>query len=360
MTLLWRRDRKHSFRRTPAFPVLANNVSVYTLWNRAPVIPDSFPQPAVEIWRSGDKIGAKIGSWYTIQLMWKAPSGSDETSWIDKDKTIQTLSVMLDYMDRLAAAQPAGEADATQQAWPVFKLLHVQDLYVQVPRFYRSRYHISKDDLQLEIFYTRRSFVRALQEQYGLLAGDTQEESLASAYDHYDRDLHSRGWIIINPTHALLVGVSEQAARNLINLVQRRDIDAASRGISLERYDDVLGRLAIWNSSQEIGETMDQLSNMIDNGNIAINGQVLLTLVLTLVGVLLAAYTIVSPPNWQVQLWISLGILFAASLFFWGYARFGASTLVLLGMLAIAATLLLDTAGLWLAPLMHLLSLLHL
>jgi hypothetical protein len=122
----------------------------------------------------------------------------------------------------------------------------------------------------------------------------------------------------------------------------------------------VLGRLGVWNSSQEIGETMDQLGDMINSGNKAINGQVLLTLLLTLIGVLLSIYTIVLPQNWQVQLWISLGILFIASLFFWCYTRFGAAIWVLLGMLAIAVTLILDTAALWLNPLMHLFSLLHL
>ncbi len=356
MTLLRGRGRKRSFQRTAAFPILARSVSVYTLWNRAPVFTDSFPRPPVEILQRPQK----IGSWCAIQLTWKPASNTDETPWIDKAETEQALSIMLDYLDQLAAAQPVGKPGEAQQARLVFKLLHVRELQVQVPRFYRLRYRKSKDALQQEVFYTRRAFVLALQGQSGLLAGNTQEESLASAYDHYDRDLHSRGWIIINLTRALLVGVSENTVRILVNLIQRNDIDASRPGISPNRYDEMLGRLGVWNSSQEIGDTMDQLGSMIANGNIAINGQVLLTLVLTLIGVVLSIFAIVQPKNWQVQLWISLGILFMASLFFWGYARFGARIWVLLGLLAIAAALILDTMALWLAPLMHLFSLLHL
>jgi hypothetical protein len=355
MNLLRRRGRKRSFQRTEAFPVLARSVSVYTLWNRTPVFPDSFPSPPVEILQRPQK----IGSWYAIHLTWKPASNTDETPWIDKAETERAFSIMLDYSDQLASAQPAGKPGEARPAKLVFKLLHVRELQVQVPRFYRLRYRKSKDTLQQEVFYTRRSFVLALQEQASLLAGNTQEESLASAYDHYDRDLHSRGWIIINLTRALLVGVNENTVRVLVNLIQCNDIDASRPGISPNCYDEMLGRLGIWNSSQEIGETMDQLGSMISNGNIAINGQVLLTLVLTLIGIVLSIYSIVQPKNWQVQLWISLGILFVASLFFWGYARFGARIWVFLGLLAIAAVLILDTITLWLAPLMRLLSQLH-
>ncbi len=341
------------FRPSVAFPVLARGVSVYTLWNRAPVIPDSFPLPPVETLRYGEK----LGSWYAIHLIWKPTSDTAETPWIDTSETTQAFPVMLDYLDRLAAAQATSDQDATQQARSVFQLLHVRELKVQVPRFYRLRYHKSKKTLQQEVFYTRRAFVLALQEQFGLLVDGTQDESLASAFDHYDRDLHSRGWIIINLLRALLVGVSDKAARILVNLLQRRDIDSPGQGISLDHYDDVLGRLGLWNSTQEIGDTLDQLESMVINGNKAINGQVLLSLVLALMGVVLSIYSILQPKNWEVQLWVSLGLLFIASLFFWCYAHFGATVWFLLGVLAIAVTLLLDTKALWLGPLMYLLSL---
>lgn len=343
-------------RPSEAFPVLARGVSVYTLWNHAPTFPDAFPQPPPDSFR----VPEKIGSWYTIRLNWQPGSDDAETAWIDTAKAVQALLVMIDYLDKLAAAQPPDDVGGTQQARPVFSLLHVRELLVLVPRFYRLRYHISKRALQEEVLTTRRAFVEELQRQFDLQDNAMQDTSPAIAFKHYDRDLHSRGWIIINLPCALLVGVSDKTAQILINLIQRRDIDATNRGISLERYDDVLGRLGLWDSSQEIGETMDKLSSMIANGNIAINGQVLLTLVLTLIGVVLSIYSILQPKNWQTQLWISLGILFVASLFFWCYARFGARIWVYLGMLAIVVTLVLDTMVLWLSPLMHLLSLLHL
>lgn len=352
---MFRRSWKRFFGPSAAFPVLARGVSVYTIWNHAPAIPDTFTLPPMD---SLQKV-EKLGSWYTIQLVWKPSSAMAETPWIDASEAAQALPVLSDYLEKLAAIQPAGHPGKAQ-ARPVFYLLHVRELKVLVPRFYRLRYHKSKQTLEEEVLLTRRAFVEELQGQHDLLDDTMQSTSLASAFDHYDRSLHSRGWIIISLSRALLLGVNDKAVQILINLIQRRDIDSARHRISPDRYDDVLGRLSIWSSSQEVGETMDQLGNMIDNGNIAINGQVLLSLVLTLMGVVLSIYSILQPKDWQTQLWISLGILFGASLFFWAYARFGARIWMLLGLLAIVATVLFDTAALWFGPLMHILSRIHL
>jgi len=341
---------KRLFPPSTAFPVQVRGISVYTLWNHAPTIPDTFTRPPLDSLLNG----VKIGSWYTLQLIWKPTSDTAETPWIDTSEATQAFPVLIDYLDKLAAIQPADHAGATGQARPVFYLLHVRELNVPVPRFYRLRYRKSKKTVQQEVFITRRAFVQELQEQFDLLDNDVQDAMLASAFDHYDRDLHSRGWVIINLTRALLAGVSDKAVQILIGLIQRRDIDAQGQGISLDRYDDVLGRLSLWNSTMEIGETMDQLESMVINGNKAINGQVLLALVLTLIGVVLSIYSILQPKNWEVQLWISLGILFLATLFFWCYTRFGAIFWFWLGILAIAATVLLDTAVFWFDRFIHL------
>lgn len=347
---------KRLFGPSAAFPVLARGVRVYTLWNHVPIIPDSFPQPPVD--SSLDKV--QLGSWYTMQLIWKLSSDTAETPWIDESEATQALQVLIDYLEKLAAVQPAGHPGVPRQARLVFSLLHVRELKVLVPRFYRLRYHKSKQTLQQEVFITRRAFVNALQEQFDLSDVAMQSTSLANAFDHYDRSQHSRGWIIINLSRALLVGVNDKAVQILINLIQRRDIDAARHRISLDRYDDVLGRLSLWNSTQEIGETMDQLESMVINGNKAISGQVLLALILALMGIVLSIYSVLQPKNWQSTVSISLGILFLAALFSWFYARFGAKLWFLLGILAIAATLLFDIAALWLGPLMHFLSQIHL
>src|SRR5690242_74857 len=133
MTLLRRRGKKRSFHRTAAFPILTRGVAVYTLWDRAPVFPEAFPRPPIEILQRPEK----IGSWYAIQLVWKPTSSAEETPWIDTAETEQALALMLDYIDRLSAAQPTGETGGESQARPVFRLLHVRELQVQVPRFYR-------------------------------------------------------------------------------------------------------------------------------------------------------------------------------------------------------------------------------
>lgn len=347
---------KRLFRPSPAFPVLARGVSIYTLWNHAPVIPDTFNLPPLESLRNVDK----IGSWYAMQLIWKPPAGTNEAPWIDASEVAQAFPVLIDYLDKLAAIQPASHPGPNRQARPVFFLLHVRELNVVVPRFYRLRYRRSKKTLQEEILTTRRAFVEELQGQYDLLDDAMQDTSLANAFDHYDRDQHGRGWIIISLSRALLVGVNDRAIKILIGLVQRRDVDPAGQGIYLDRYDDVLGRLSIWNSTQEIGETMDQLESMVINGNKAISGQVLLALILALMGVVFAIYSVLQPDNWQRQSGISLGILFIAALFSWFYARFGARLWFILGVLAIVATALFDTATFWIGPLMRLLSFLHL
>lgn len=332
---------KRHLRPSTAFPVLARGVSVYTLWNHAPTISDTFAHPPLDSLLNG----TKIGPWYTLQLIWKPSSDIAETPWIDASEAKQALPVLIDYLDKLAAIQPADHPGAARQSRPVFYLLHVRELKVPVPRFYGLRYRKSEQTVQQEVFTTRRASVQELQEQFDLLDNDVQDAMLASAFDHYDRDLHSRGWVIINLTRALLVGVSDKAVQILIGLIQRRDIEARGQGISLDHYDDVLGRLSLWNSSLEIGETMDQLESMVNSGNKAINGQVLLALVLTLIGVVLSVYSIVQPKNWETQLVVSLVILFIASLFFWCYARFGAILWLVLGFLAIAATVLLVITG---------------
>jgi len=230
---------------------------------------------------------------------------------------------------------------------------------VLVPRFYHLRYRRNKKIQQQEVLTTRRAFVLKLQKQYDLRDDAMQDTSLANAFDHYDRDQHGRGWVIINLSRALLVGVNDKAVRILISLIQRRDVDPAGQGIYLDRYDDVLGRLSNWNSTQEIGETIDQLENMVLNGNKAISGQVLLSLILALMGIVFSIFSVLQPDNWQRQSGISLGILFIAALCSWFYARFGARLWFILGILAIVATTLFDTATFWLGPLMRLLSFLH-
>lgn len=352
--------KRKRLRPSPAFPVLARGVSVYTLWNHTPDIPDTFYRPPLDSVRNEEK----IGSWYTIQLIWKppGPDGDDETPWIDASEPSQAFPVLIDYLDKLAAIQPADHTGANGQARPLFYLLHVRELNVLVPHFYRLRYRRSKEMQQKEVLTTRRGFVTELQGQYDLLNDAMQYTSLADAFDHYDRDQHgrgSRGWIVISPSRALLVGVSDKAVRIFISLIQRRDLDVQGHGIYLDRYDDVLGRLSNWNSIQEIRETMDQLEDMVSNGNKAISGQVLLALILALMGVVFAIYSVLQPDNWQRQSGISLGILFIAALFSWFYARFGARLWFILGVLAIVATALFDTAVFWLGPLMRLLSFLH-
>jgi len=305
------------------FLIKARGLHVYILWNRTPTIPDSFYRPPSEILQSKER----LGSWYAIHLIWKPTSNTAETPWLDTPETMQAFPVMLDYLDRLAAVQLTNNPDKTQLAQPVFQILHIRELKVLIPHFYRLRayrlrQHKSMEKLQQEILYTRRAFVDELQENFHLLGEDTQDGLSVSAFDHYDRDLHSRGWIIINPSRALLVGVNDKAAPILANLLQRRDIDQSGQSISPDHYEDMLGRLGLWNSTQEIGETIDQLEIMVTKGRKSTDGQILLSLVLALIGTVLALYSILQSKNWEQQLWISLWLLFLTSLFFWFYARF--------------------------------------
>lgn len=323
-------------------PLVARGVIVYALWDRPPIIPASLASFHSEMKQDGDS----FGSWYMIRCLWQL--GSTPTSKpIDESEAINALTTMVNYVDALAEAQANGQGNDSG-AQLVYQLLQIQEIKVSVPRFYRLRefrphYHISKEEMQQGNVNRRRGFVDILQEQFHLRGEDMYLDLVPpSTFGHYNQDTHSKGWIVLNPERALLIGVDTSSLHIFAGLVQRRDIDQAKqqKGIALDRYDDVLGRLRLWNAAQDIKETVDQLADLASSGQKATDGVVLLSLALAIIGILVAVYSLLHFS--ALQLRGTFGLLALASILFWRYAHNGKTYWLFLGLLSIVCALLLD------------------
>lgn len=323
-------------------PLTAKGIIVYALWNRPPIIPASLASLPSEMKPDGDS----FGSWYMTRCLWQ-PGKPD----IDESRAINALTTMVNYVDALADAQAndQGNNSGTQL---VYQLLQIQEITVNVPRFYRLRtsnlhYHMSREEMQEAIDIRRRGFVTILQKQFHLRQEDTYQEDTFSdlaprTFGHYNQNTHSRGWIVLNPVRALLIGVDTSSVRIFVGLLQRRDMDLTKqrRGIAPDRYDDVLGRVSLWNAAQDIKETVDQVADLASSGQKATDGVVLLSLALAIIGILVAVNSQLHFS--ALQLWGTYGLLSLASILFWRYAHSSKSFWLLLGLLSIVCALLLD------------------
>ena len=324
------------------FPIMIRGVIVSALWNRPPVIPASLASLPSEMKQS---VGS-FGSWYTTNFAWYSHNVTTPKPYIDESEATNALSIMVNYVEAIADAQ-ATVLGSNTGVELVYQLLQIQEINVKVPRLYRLRttrlhYHMNKQEMQQAMINRRRVFVRTLQKHFHLLKEDTLNGVLPSTFGHYDRNTKSGGWIVLNPVRALLIGVDTSNARILAGLLQRRDIDQTKqlRGIALDRYDDVLGRVSLWNAAQDINETVDQLTSLASSGQKSTDGQVLLSLTLAIIGILVAL-----TPTLQfstIHLWGTFGLLSLASILFWRYAHSGRAFWLLLGLLSIVCTVLLD------------------
>ncbi len=116
----------------------------------------------------------------------------------------------------------------------------------------------------------------------------------------------------------------------------------------------MLGRVALWNGTQDIAETVGQLGALVQSGQKSIDGQALLNFALAAIATLLAIIALPHQINfWQIG---SLGLIVIASLLFWRYARNGHLRWLWLGMLIIVAALVLFVVSSWPCAILHFLS----
>jgi hypothetical protein len=328
------------------FPVQARGIAVYTLWNRPPAFsPTAPPSLPPEIWLRE----RTLGSWYTLHLAWKPSTNTSDEALLSLEETKEAYRALLTYVDTLVNTQDASGV-GIQPAQPIYQILHVRELQSQIPRFYRLRTRQDQNTQQQEVFNARRRFVNELRDYFDLQKEDAQNNWFPTTYEHYDRNTRTRGWIIINPSRALVAGVSDREARILAGQIQHRDTDPSGqqKGIAANRYEDVLGRIGLWNSTQDIGETVTQLEVLVASGQKSTDGQVLLNLALAAIGILLTLAPTFQLASWQLL--TALALLSLSSILFWFYARSGNVAWLRIGLLILVATLILDTATAWYQP----------
>ncbi len=338
------------------FPVKGRGIALYGLWNQAPSLPEEVPQPSPEVWERHHRLGI----WYASHLAWQPAGQENSQPWLAATEVLDACNVLLHRLDTLEAVNKRNTPAVTTPACLAYRILCIQELkaqklYLSWPRPLRRR----KESKQAE-FDAQEAFVEELQRQFGLAGEDLQTGWAANRFTHYDRNNHRKGWIVVSPQHALIAGVGSIEAQTLASLIHMRDIDRTGKqeGIIAERYEDVLGRIAMWNGTQDIAETVSHLEGLVESGKKSIDGQVLLNIALASLGILLTLAPSLHLVTWQVA--GSFGIILVASLLFWLRARSGHVLWLALGLLLMAAAFLLASAPLWFDPLLQFLSGLHL
>jgi hypothetical protein len=140
-------------------------------------------------------------------------------------------------------------------------------------------------------------------------------------FDHFDRAQQRRGWIVVAPALALVAGTGSDQVETLATLIQARDTQLNGSGLLAERFEAVQGRVAQWNSTQDVYEAVSQLETLIEGGRWTTDGQLWLNFALAALGVLLALY---AGPHLGYAKMAPLLLLVLASVLHARYARTGA------------------------------------
>ena len=337
------------------FPVLVLGVALYGLWDRMPPPLEDPPQLPRGVWVRQ----RRIGLWHATHLVWQPASAGNNEPWITATQASDTVTILVNFLDKIAASVSGGP-QGREPARLVYRILHVEELKAQKPRLYRFRSRRKEDLIKQSEIDVQEAFVEELQRQFGLAEEDPQSGQIPSRLTHYDRRTLRRGWLVISPRQALVAGVGAEETRTLANLIQPSDIDTSGKikRILPEHYGDVLERVALWNGMQEIiAETANRFSVLVESGKKSTDGQVLLNFALAFISALLAIITLPHLNPWQIY---SLGLIVGASILFWLYARSGYIRWLTLGLLVIAAAILLAIASFWYGSIIHFLSGLHL
>lgn len=338
------------------FPVKGRGIALYGLWNQAPLLSDDVLQPLPDV----SERHYRLGSWYATHLVWQSADRENSRPWLTATEVLDAYNVLLHRLDTLEAVNKQNIPAGTTPACLAYRILCIQELKAQKLPLYRLRPLRGGKELKQAEFDAQEAFVEELQRQFGLAGEDPLTGWVANRFTHYDRNSQRKGWIVVNPQRALVAGVGATEARTLVSLIQMRDIDRTGKqgGIIAERYEDVLGRIAMWNGTQDVAETVSQIEDLVESGKKSIDGQVLLNIALASLGILLTLVPSLHLVTWQVA--GSFGIILVASLLFWLRARSGHALWLVLGLLLMVAAFLLASAPLWFYPLLHFFSGLHL
>ncbi len=322
--------------------IQARGVAFYLLWRCRVSQSENFPSPPPDIWQEWED----VGSWCTLHLAWKPVSSRNPEPWLNDTETLQAMTALYNYAEQVAQIVIALRTTSIEPNFPVYSTFHIREIVQRNslrPRLLPFRLWMRRVSKKEQAIARRRAFMSYILRHLVAFENERGAGWSSANFSHYDHDANERGWIVVHPKQAFVAGVSDNQAQTLINVLQHRDIDLSEQrqGIIVSSYEEVLARIGQWNSTQDIRETVNQLENLVNSGQKSTDGQVLLNLALAAIGVFISLAAAFHIENDQL-LW-SLTLLCIASLFFWGFARFGKAIWQILGWIACICAILLYT-----------------
>jgi hypothetical protein len=298
----------HVLRIEYPLPVSVCGITLYALWERSL----SLPEPPDEVSQHIGVLMDDLGLWTVVSFIKMAETPEIPASTVKR--AVQELE------DRLHQLYPTPA--------PIYLILHIEQLSNPSPDislFYRKHSRI-QDSINAQA-----AFVEDLQRQWELSSQSAINGWFPNKFNLYDRESHRRGWLVLSPGRALVVGVNDRQVHLLANVLQPSDTDRThGSGILTERYRDVLSRVMQWVSNQDAFEAVDQLKDLVASGTKAIDGQVMLNFAVAGIGILLAFLLL--PDQQRPERFVaSMVCLSVASLWFWIYARGGRMFAQILG-----------------------------
>ncbi len=331
-----------------AFPIKVRGVELYGLWSQSPNLPEDLSHLASIRWGRL----RRLGLWPAAHVVWEPAREGKTRSWLTEMEAYDACESLLTHLNVLEAAAAQGAASGTAPARLVYRVLHIEELEAQKPRLYRLRSRKRARAIRQIEMDSREAFVERLQRRFGLVEEDSGTGWVPGRFIHYDRANRQNGWIVVSPQRALVARVGSSEARILASLIQPRDTDLSGKrgGITTDRFEDVLGRIALWNGTQDIAEAVGQLEDLVASGKRTIDGQFFISVALATIGVLLAIFAYPHLNLWQIA---ALILLAAASGAFWFHTRHKTSFWIWFGWLLFVAALVAVFASSWVLSWLH-------
>jgi hypothetical protein len=307
------------------FPLRIQGIVLHALWKQQQ------PSPDVPLTMK-DEIGVdrdETGLWTMLRLAWQPASDRADPPLLTQVQAEQAIVALFQHLETLYA--PGSPGTTSSFSPPLYTILHIHTISVPRPGLYPIYGKKRKERTDAFRLEKQKIFIEHLQQLCRLTATSAVNEWLPNKFYHYDRIEHRQGWLILAPTHALLAEVGSEQVLILADQIQPIETDSTRLGILPEQYYSVLARIAQWVSNQDSFLAVDRLQGLIDSSEKSLDGQVLLNLALAAIGILIAFF----PPgqNFQIAQGIALSCLVAASVAFWGYARWGYRLLPFTGWL---------------------------
>jgi hypothetical protein len=325
---VWRRRRMDS-----NMPVQGRSIALYGLWNRSPLLPEHLLRSA-DVWERH----RSLGLWYATHLVWLPDRQGNSQHWLTATEILDAFNILLKRLNELEAANRQDPPTGTTPPCLVYRIFVLEEVKAQKLHLYRFHPFWQGKQMKQAEFDVQEAFVEELQRQFGLVGEDPQTGWAANRFTHFDRYNRRKGWLVVHPQCALVAGVGATEARTLASLIHRRDIDCVGKqkGILADRYEDALGRIATWNSTQDIAETVSQLEDLVESGKRTVDGQFFISIALATIGVLLALFAYPHLNPWQVAGSI---LLAGATGAFWLHTRYKTRFWIWSGLLLILAAL---------------------